>query len=202
MVYSKERAAEYAREWRRKNPDKVRVHEQRKRAKQKPGAATERVRKWREANPEKVKAQTERMFARMKERRAADPAYAEHLRVLQRRSRAKNIDKVRETQREWHKRDRQLNPTKIRHVRILRTYGLTPEQFDTILASQNGVCGICLTDTPEGRGWHVDHCHKTGAIRGILCTKCNTGGGLFNDNKALLLKAAEWFGRGEDEPNP
>jgi hypothetical protein len=68
--------------------------------------------------------------------------------------------------------------------RGLRKYGLTEEGFQAILDSQDGRCACCGTDTPGGHGnqWHVDHCHETGKIRGLLCAHCNTGAGKFGDN--------------------
>lgn len=58
-----------------------------------------------------------------------------------------------------------------RQYRLLRTYGLTQDQYDTLLRFQGGVCAIC-------RGFRryqlaVDHDHKTGQVRGLLCKLCN-----------------------------
>jgi ribosomal protein L24E len=61
-----------------------------------------------------------------------------------------------------------------RRQSLRRRYGLTIEQFDEMLAEQGGVCAICGTDTPLGRGtFHVDHDHQTGQVRGLLCHPCN-----------------------------
>lgn len=74
-------------------------------------------------------------------------------------------------------------------VRRQRTYGLTPEQYDAMLAAQGGLCAICRRD----RVLVVDHDHATGAVRGLLCTPCNTGLGLFLDAPAALLQAAAYL---------
>ena len=59
-----------------------------------------------------------------------------------------------------------------------------------MLEAQNGRCKICGTDTPMGNGaFHVDHCHMTNKVRGLLCHKCNVGLGHFNDNISLLSTA-------------
>jgi recombination endonuclease VII len=55
-----------------------------------------------------------------------------------------------------------------RASRILRTYGLTPADEAAILAQQGGVCPICLRRPKD-----IDHCHKTGEVRGKLCGTCN-----------------------------
>ena len=76
---------------------------------------------------------------------------------------------------------------------VLKTlYGLTLEDFDTLLQKQNNRCAICNTTTPGGRWqtFHIDHCHETKQIRGLLCTSCNNGLGRFKHDSALLQKAA------------
>lgn len=56
----------------------------------------------------------------------------------------------------------------------LKKYGINGEQFLELIKSQNGQCKICKNSLGEGRQTHVDHCHKFGNIRGILCQTCNT----------------------------
>lgn len=76
--------------------------------------------------------------------------------------------------------------TKRAGMHLGRTYGITMEQFEQIKQAQDGKCAICKTNPAT----HVDHCHETGIIRGILCHKCNTGLGLFNDDAGILDAAA------------
>ena len=61
----------------------------------------------------------------------------------------------------------------IRRVRLKGLYNLTEEEWDSLLKSQDGLCAICNTDKPGGKGWNVDHCHICGGVRGILCRRCN-----------------------------
>lgn len=58
---------------------------------------------------------------------------------------------------------------------LVNTYGITTAQYDAMLRKQRNQCAICRTVTPKGlRGvFHVDHCHKTGRLRGLLCDRCN-----------------------------
>jgi hypothetical protein len=71
-----------------------------------------------------------------------------------------------------------------------RLYGLTPEEEVAMLDAQHGVCAICETPNPGGRGmWHVDHCHDTDRVRGLLCFYCNTRVMAVVDDEALLAKA-------------
>jgi Recombination endonuclease VII len=52
-------------------------------------------------------------------------------------------------------------------------YSITTEDYERMLIEQNGVCGICLLPPPANRRLAVDHCHRSGAVRKLLCTKCN-----------------------------
>ena len=54
-----------------------------------------------------------------------------------------------------------------------RYYGITLEQFDSMLEAQGGVCAICGSVNHNGRRLDIDHNHKTGKIRGLLCQACN-----------------------------
>jgi hypothetical protein len=62
-----------------------------------------------------------------------------------------------------------------------------------MLKNQNNVGWICKGSTRDGRSLSIDHCHKTGKIRGLLCKDCNIGLGHFKDNIKLLQKAEEYL---------
>lgn len=64
--------------------------------------------------------------------------------------------------------------------------GLTPEEIQQLLNNQGGVCAIC-GDPPTD----LDHCHKTGKVRFLLCKHCNRGLGAFKDKPELMRKAAQ-----------
>lgn len=80
---------------------------------------------------------------------------------------------------------------------LKRKYGLTVEEFDGMLAAQDGRCAICATDTPGVKGWCVDHCHDSGRVRGVLCTSCNTAIGQMKDNPVRLRAAADYLERNQ-----
>lgn len=65
-----------------------------------------------------------------------------------------------------------------------------------MLVRQGGVCAIC-GGPPDGRWkrFHVDHCHKTGRVRGLLCRKCNNGLGNFGDSVETMRKAIAYLRR-------
>ena len=69
-------------------------------------------------------------------------------------------------------------------------YGMTPEDYETILIRQNGGCAICRTKS--SRRLVVDHCHETGMVRGLLCDACNKGLGNFAERPATMRAAADF----------
>lgn len=73
----------------------------------------------------------------------------------------------------------------------LGRYGITIEEFEAMKTKQNNLCAICQLDfvkTP-----HVDHCHETGLVRGLLCSNCNTAIGLMNDSPQILERAIHYL---------
>jgi hypothetical protein len=64
-----------------------------------------------------------------------------------------------------------------------------------MLAAQGGVCAICGAPPEDPRGYrmHIDHCHDTGRVRGILCGGCNRGMGNFGDDIARLQGAIRYL---------
>ena len=73
-------------------------------------------------------------------------------------------------------------------------YGLSPTDYEKMFESQKGRCKICDTHRSKlNRELAVDHCHLTGAIRSLLCTKCNTAIGQLNDSELLCHKAGAYL---------
>jgi hypothetical protein len=74
-------------------------------------------------------------------------------------------------------------------------YHLPVGGYDRLFAQQGGQCAICGTDQPGGRYVRllVDHCHRTGKVRGLLCHGCNAGLGLFKDEPERLVAAAAYL---------
>ncbi|MFE5406568.1 endonuclease VII domain-containing protein [Streptomyces sp. NPDC056580] len=71
---------------------------------------------------------------------------------------------------------------------LKRNYGLTEAERDAMIASQRGLCVICL----EAPAAHVDHCHETGRVRGVLCFSCNAALGQFKDQPEVIRRAAAY----------
>jgi hypothetical protein len=81
-----------------------------------------------------------------------------------------------------------------------RKFGVTRQQYGDMFLAQGGCCAICRkpeTATRNGlvKALAVDHCHKTGIVRGLLCVACNTGIGKFGDDRNVLLSAIKYLDR-------
>lgn len=92
----------------------------------------------------------------------------------------------------YAKQYREDNPRATRGYYFKYKYGVTADGYDSMYADQNGCCLIC--------GKHkdsliVDHDHITGAVRGLLCYRCNTGIGQLQDDVDILTKAIEYINR-------
>lgn len=99
---------------------------------------------------------------------------------------ANETERTKQYGREYHKNNG-----------LMKVYGLTIEQYKSMLEEQDYKCAIC-GNTADGMGAKlrnlcVDHCHTTGKIRGLLCTKCNSGLGHFRDNQEYLSNAITYL---------
>jgi len=134
-----------------------------------------RAASWRAANPEKAKE-----ISRLsKERRRKDPKVAQAISEYQARYRRTNAETLRHKERE-------------------RKFGITRKEYAELYHSQNGVCAICHqpeTATRKGvvKALAVDHDHKTGKIRGLLCSDCNTGIGKLKDDPKIFESAIRYL---------
>lgn len=72
-----------------------------------------------------------------------------------------------------------------------RRYGVSEKDYEQMLLSHNNLCAIC--NKPSPRTLHIDHDHKTGQVRGLLCSTCNTGIGLFKDDISVLNSAIAYL---------
>ena len=78
----------------------------------------------------------------------------------------------------------------------VKSYGMSLEQYDKLLAAQNGGCAICGSKeakTKRNGRFCIDHDHKTGELRGLLCAPCNRGIGLLADDPERLKAASDYL---------
>jgi hypothetical protein len=72
-------------------------------------------------------------------------------------------------------------------------YGLTLEQFEQIKSAQGGCCAICEKRLGRRGTYHIDHCHRTNRVRGILCSGCNRAIGMLGDTAAGVMRAVSYL---------
>jgi len=125
--------------------------------------ANEANRRWRAKNPEKS-----REYFRLKARE---------------RYKLKN-EECRAYGREYYYRTGKSKRTPERRFKeaLKRNYGLTVEQYNQMVSDTGGKCPICTDELVQGR-IHVDHCHTTGRVRGILCGNCNSAEGFLRTSE-------------------
>lgn len=75
--------------------------------------------------------------------------------------------------------------------RIKKVYGMSQEDVAKMLGAQKSLCAICKDAIHESH--HIDHCHRTGVVRGLLCSRCNQGIGLFRERLDILEGAAKYL---------
>lgn len=95
----------------------------------------------------------------------------------------------KEYSKKWHNDPKNAN--KILTQR-LQKYGITAEQYNQMFATQDGVCAICGRP-PKTKRLHVDHDHKTGKIRSLLCMMCNTKLGIIENPKKEYLDYIKYW---------
>lgn len=85
------------------------------------------------------------------------------------------------------------NWQKRRNSNLKYYYGVDFEYFDALKEAQNNSCAICKSVFVNERHTHLDHCHTTKTIRGILCNHCNRGLGAFKDSIDILKSAQKYL---------
>lgn len=134
---------------------------------------------WRKANPERVKLIGRRWYKANKKKLSAQ-------RLARRKA---NPERYRAAARRWEKK----NPERCIAGLLRRKYGIDLKEYKNMLCHQNNACAICKTRFSRVLGPNIDHCHKTGKVRGILCAHCNRGLGSFKDSTKSLHKAASYL---------
>lgn len=82
----------------------------------------------------------------------------------------------------------------VRRARLKSKFGMTEDDYNCLLSAQDGTCAVCK-NPPKKRRLAVDHDHKTGKVRGLLCFRCNYGIGFWHDRADLLHAASIYLKR-------
>ncbi len=111
--------------------------------------------------------------------------------VANRKYYLENTAKVKDASRRWM----DSNPEKFAHSvwanKLVKKYGISVSDYEQMLSRQDGACAVCKITSPgglKGTHFHVDHCHRSNKVRGLLCLGCNNGGKLTDDPDLLAAK--------------
>ena len=107
--------------------------------------------------------------------------------------RLKQVQEWRKNNPEKFKAMPSRSPEHIKKQQLKKRHGITLEQFNQMLVAQDGKCAICHMGFKDNKDTCVDHNHKTGQIRQLLCFNCNVGIGKFDDSVRLLQNAVDYL---------
>lgn len=159
-------------------------------------AMRERSRVYREANREEIAERNRAWYAanreeQLKKRREYYEANREKIAEKQKAYYDANRDELLANEKAW----REANPEKLRDGWLVKKFGITAAEYDQMVMARCGSCDICGEPaTPRKKSLAVDHDHDTGAVRGLLCSNCNTGIGNLRDDPELLNRAVAYLG--------
>lgn len=119
--------------------------------------------------------------------------FPERVKLCKRKWQQKNMQHAVEKNRTWRRSNLDKSRASYRRGHLKKTYGIALEEWDAMLASQGGVCAICLRVCRSGRRLAVDHDHTTKKVRGLLCRDCNQSLGKLHDSAELLERAAVYL---------
>lgn len=129
-----------------------------------------------------------RSLAKQKQRkRRGDPV--ERLKVKQEKKRHLATDKGKKMRKDSQRKN--YATTEAYMLKYL--YGMTADTYTAMYVRQMGSCAICGKNLPTRTSVHVDHDHRTGIVRGLLCAMCNLGLGTFEDDPVRLARAADYL---------
>lgn len=143
-------------------------------------------RAWKGKSPKRTPEQETERNARRREQYATDAAFREESKKAAKEWAVRNVEK--------------------RFAQNIRRYGISPADYQKMYDDQKGLCAICDRWLPSSDGrasslrsrndrLHIDHCHTTGRVRGLLCHRCNIGIGHLDDDPARMERAARYLRR-------
>lgn len=110
-------------------------------------------------------------------------------------SRCKPCDSIARVK--WATDNPERHKYSLRNRALKKKYGITIEDYDKMKEDQQGCCAICNSDETNTayntNTFCVDHDHKTGEVRGLLCDSCNRGLGFLQDDPDILLNAVDYL---------
>ena len=105
----------------------------------------------------------------------------------------KHKEREKENWKRYYEKHRKRLTQSAKEYVMKRKFGMTVAAYERMLVGQMGVCAICHKGPGRYPRLAVDHCHKTGKVRALLCGSCNGGLGLFKDREDVMLAAVEYL---------
>lgn len=125
----------------------------------------------------------------------------ERIALRQKKHRERNYKRLSQQAKDYYKRNkkqilqrRALYKNRKREMFLKRKYGIGQETYLNMVEEQSGLCAIC-GNPPSFKGLYIDHDHKSGRVRGLLCNKCNTGIAMLLDDDLTLNRASLYLRR-------
>lgn len=141
------------------------------------------LKQWKKANPDKVEAYRLKDLANSNARK--------------RKWYYKNHEETKKVVNAYHKEWTKKNPARRKAIvrkAALKRYGLIEQQYTELLIKQNNCCATCPEKkNPNKNNLHIDHCHKTNKVCGLLCGPCNTALGLLKENEELMFNLINYL---------
>jgi len=95
------------------------------------------------------------------------------------------------------KKYRENNLEQIKERKRKKNYGIEPGTYDKMLLEQDNKCCVCYIELDQCKQISIDHCHKSGDVRGLLCSRCNLMLGMVEDNIDILQSAINYLAKEE-----
>ena len=140
---------------------------------------------------ENVSVFTEKELLALRAKRASEDERKRELqRIRRERWNENHKDELKTRKREYYLANKDKLVASERNRLYKKLYGITLEDYELMLKNQGGKCAICGSKAggKKGQYFAVDHCHKSNAVRGLLCTKCNVSLGWFENNTAAIFQ--------------
>lgn len=159
-----------------------------------PRGEMERSKRWKQIHPRKARALAKVWYANNREKsllqsRVWAKKNRKRRRIYEQKRRASRPAHFRRVRKAYAKN----NAPRIEAERLRRQYGTTPDKVAELFSRQKGNCAICVKPFLNSKTRHIDHDHKTGVVRGLLCQRCNMALGLLDDSPSRLIAAAAYL---------
>lgn len=129
-----------------------------------------------------------------------NPNVREKAKERSRKHHLDNLEKANDKSRQYYYQNKDRAKVWSKDYRLRRDYGITLEDYQSMLTSQSSGCAICGATPEEGKAsLHVDHDHITGKIRALLCGRCNTTLGRMEENTKLLQRMIDYINKHKED---